>query len=52
MILAELQEAEGSDHAKAERFYRLELDVVRFLVSTAAVFLLYERPRQRWEVSA
>jgi hypothetical protein len=51
MILAELQEAEGTDRAKAERFYRPELDVARFLAFTAA-FLHYERPRQRWEVPA
>ena len=51
MILAELQEAEGTNDAKAERFYRPELDLVRFLGFTA-VFLHYERPRQRWEVPA
>jgi hypothetical protein len=51
MILAELQEAESTDHAKAERFYRPELGLVRFLASTA-VFLHYQRPRKRWEVSA
>jgi hypothetical protein len=51
MILAELQEAEGTDHAKAEHFYRSELDEVRFLAFTAGS-LHHERPRQRWEVSA
>jgi peptidoglycan/LPS O-acetylase OafA/YrhL len=44
MILAELQEAEGTEHAQAERFYRPELDVVRFLAFTA-VFLHHELPR-------
>jgi peptidoglycan/LPS O-acetylase OafA/YrhL len=44
MILAELQKAEATDHARAERFYRPELDVVRFL-AFSAVFLHHELPR-------
>ena len=51
MILAELQEAEGTDHAGAEHLYRPALGIVRFLAFPGGT-LPYEQPRQSWAVAA
>jgi hypothetical protein len=51
MLLTGLQQAEGTDHPKAGRLDRSELDGAR-LLAFAAAFFAYERPCQGWGVTA